>query len=96
MGQAYLAINPERERRFLEVLANTGSVNSACQATATEGHGPRAGKSSWQDHRRRHPEFAEAWDNALVDALAKVEDEITHSAQLALAPADILLLPKPK
>lgn len=80
MGQAYLNITPERQALFLEVLAKTGSVNAACRATATEDHGPRAGKSSWHDHRRRNPKFAEAWDNALIDALGTVEDEIMRRA----------------
>ncbi len=76
----YLHITPEREAKFLEVLAKTGSVNAACQATAKEGAGPRAGKTSWHDHRRRSPEFAQRWDDALMDALGTIEDEIYRRA----------------
>ena len=76
----HLAITPAREERFLKTLAETGSVAAACAASATEAHGPRAAKSSWQDHRRKHPEFAQAWDEALEAALGRVEVELHRRA----------------
>lgn len=70
----------ERERRFLETLAATGSVDAACQASATEAHGPRAGKTTWYDKRRKDVQFAQAWDEALSAALGRIEAEIHRRA----------------
>ena len=76
----HLEASEHRKAKFLDVLAATGSVAAACRATATDNHGPRAGKSTWNDLRRRDPEFALAWDNAIADALAAVEETIMDRA----------------
>lgn len=61
--------NPDVQRRFVEALADTGSVTSACRTVRRADHG------AYQ--LRRHPEAAEfrrAWDAALDIAVRRIED----------------------
>ncbi|WP_310474950.1 hypothetical protein [Sandarakinorhabdus sp.] len=59
---------PERQQRFLEYLADTGSVAAAARAVGMA----RQSAYRW----RRHPDagaFASAWDAALADAGGRIE-----------------------
>jgi hypothetical protein len=75
-----LANDEERKETFLRVLAETGSVAAACQAASPHAEGPRACKSTFFELRRRSPEFAAAWDEAIHAALGVVESEIMRRA----------------
>lgn len=60
---------PEVQRAFIEALAETGSVKSACRRVGRADHGAYL--------LRRHPEaeeFRRAWDAALDIALRRIED----------------------
>lgn len=60
---------PERQRAFIEALADTGSVTAACKIVAMSTHGVY--------HLRRSPgadEFREAWARALDLGVQRIED----------------------
>ena len=60
---------PEVQRAFIEALADTGSVTSACRAVGRSTHGAY--------HLRRQPgaeEFAAAWEAALDFGMRRIED----------------------
>jgi hypothetical protein len=60
---------PEVQRRFIEALAETGSVRAACRRVARSDNGAYA--------LRRHPEaheFRAAWDAALDLGVRRIED----------------------
>ncbi|HEX8057436.1 MAG TPA: hypothetical protein VF481_12290, partial [Novosphingobium sp.] len=60
---------PERQRGFIEALADTGSVKSAAHAVNMTPEGAY--------HLRRHPEageFRKAWDAALACGVQRLED----------------------
>ena len=60
---------PEVQRAFIEALADTGSVASACRAVGRSTHGAY--------HLRRQPgaeEFAKAWQAALDLGMQRIED----------------------
>lgn len=60
---------PEVQRAFIEALAETGSVKSACRRVGRADHGAYL--------LRRHPdaaEFRKAWDAALDIGLRRIED----------------------
>jgi hypothetical protein len=77
---AHLPVTEERRAKFLETLAETGSVSASCAAAATNSHGPRAAKQTWNDLRHRDPDFAQLWDEALSQALGRIEGEIVRRA----------------
>lgn len=60
---------PDRQRKFIEALADCGSVTEAAE---------RAGMSKQSAYNlRRHPdaaEFRKGWDEALIDAWRRVEE----------------------
>ncbi len=60
---------PERQRAFIEALADTGSVSAACKIVAMSTHGVY--------HLRRSEgaeEFREAWQKALDLGVQRIED----------------------
>lgn len=60
---------PEVQRAFIEALAETGSVRSACRAVGRADHGAYL--------LRRHPDaeqFRRAWDAALDIGMRRIED----------------------
>ncbi len=60
---------PEVQRRFIEALAETGSVKAACRRVGRADHGAYL--------LRRHPEaasFRAAWDAALDLGIRRIED----------------------
>jgi hypothetical protein len=72
------AITKARRDKFLEVLADTGSVAAASRAASP--HSKRGARRSFEDFRARDPEFAKAWDDAITTSLGKVEAEIMRRA----------------
>lgn len=70
----------QRKAVFLKTLAETGSVAAACRAASPHSEYGRAAKSTFNDLRRKDPEFAQAWDDAVSDALAEVESELMRRA----------------
>lgn len=67
-----------RRDKFLEVLADTGSVVAAARAASP--HSKYGARRTFEDMRARDPEFREQWDNAINASLAKVESEIMRRA----------------
>ena len=60
---------PEVQRRFVEALADTGSVNAACRRVGRSDHGAYA--------LRRHPDaasFRASWEAALALGIQRIED----------------------
>ena len=60
-------VSKRQRQRFLDALARTGVVSSSARAASI-------GRRTAYDWRDRDPGFAQAWDNALdqaVDALAR-------------------------
>lgn len=81
------ALTEARRETFLKVLSETGSVAAASKAASPFSNSDRGAKSTFFDERRRNPEFAAAWDEALTSALAKVETELMRRAmEPALSP----------
>lgn len=54
--------------RFLEAIARTGNVKAACEAA-------KIGRRTAYDWRGADPEFAEAWDAAMEEAVDMLEAE---------------------
>jgi hypothetical protein len=73
------AITKARRDKFLEVLADTGSVAAASRAASP--HSRRGARRSFEDFRARDPDFAKAWDDAVTTSLGKVESEIMRRAR---------------
>ena len=66
---------PEVQRRFIEALAETGSVKAACARVGRADHGAYA--------LRRHPEgesFRAAWQAAIDIAMRRLEDAMLDRA----------------
>jgi len=66
---------PDRQRRFIEALADTGSVEAACRAVDMSSVGAY--------HLRRQPgadEFRAAWEAALQLGVQRVEDVVMDRA----------------
>jgi len=55
-----------RKRKFLHALARTGCVRDACRIA-------HISSTSAYRHRRRDPDFADAWERALSEALPVLE-----------------------
>ena len=74
MNQPKLPVTDARKAIYLEVLRTTGSHAAAARA-ATPGatSARRPGHMTWVDLRRKDPEFAAACDDALQDALGRLE-----------------------
>jgi len=66
-------ITPAREAHFLEVLAATGIVTLACEAT-------KISKPGIYMHRKANPLFAQAWSDALETATDALEFEARRRA----------------
>lgn len=77
---AHRPITEERRHKFLATLAATGSPVAAARQATPWGSGRQAGYSSFARLRRTDPRFAEAWDDAIADALAMIETEIVDRA----------------
>ena len=80
--QVHLRLEHDEQRKaiFLKTLAATGSVAAACQAASPHSDSERHSKSTFFELRRRSPEFAAAWDEAIHAALGVVESEIFRRA----------------
>ena len=77
------AMTDDRQRVYLDVLAETGSHPAAARAASphlADSPGPRPGYSSFADLRRLDPDFANACDEAERRALGKVEQAIVQRA----------------
>lgn len=57
---------PKRRKKFLEVLACTANVRAAAEAAGK-------GKCTAYTLRRRDPDFARAWEEALTSAMDELE-----------------------
>jgi len=77
-----LLMTPERLDIFIEALAKTGSVAAAATAAnpPPQGNCGRVSTSGWYERMRVDPEFRARVDDAKMQALGKVEDEIMRRA----------------
>ncbi|MEX2123260.1 MAG: hypothetical protein WD795_05175 [Woeseia sp.] len=73
-------LTEERKKVFLDTLAETGMQRAAAAAATPWSTSEWAGLSTFQDERKRDPEFALAWDKALEVAIARIEAEIVRRA----------------
>lgn len=64
----------ERRERFLSALAVTGNVRLAARAA-----GQRCASGAYQ-LRRRDPDFATAWDQAIAEAVSRIEGGLVTRA----------------
>ena len=64
---------PRREQTFLDVLAATGSVRRAAEAVGVDPNG-------MYTRRKRYPEFAARWEEAVAAATAVFENEAIRRA----------------
>jgi len=69
-------LTPERREAFLVALAECGVVSSAARRASSG----RSSKSTFYDERHRDPEFAAAWDEAMAEALGKIERALFERA----------------
>ncbi len=69
-------MTPERKEVFLKALAETGSSTHAAAVASPESFGHRPGYSSFRDERRRDPQFALRWQEAMDAFLGAVEAEL--------------------
>ena len=65
-GETFPAHAPAWSLLFLQTLGATGNVSAACKAA-------NVSRATVHRHRAKYPEFAEAWDDSLEDALDKLE-----------------------
>lgn len=62
-----------KHQKFIEALAQTGSVKRACAASGID-------RGNSYQQRLRHPEFAEAWKAALNEFAESIEQEALRRA----------------
>ncbi len=75
--QCHRPLTKNRKKKFLEVLAETGSMTAAARASSgVHIKGPHYGLQTFYDEMRRDPNFAYAVELAKTEALGKVEAEI--------------------
>lgn len=65
-NETFPAHAPAWSLLFLQTLGATGNVTAACKAADVS-------RATVHRHRDKYPEFQEAWDNSLEDALDKLE-----------------------
>tara|TARA_R110000744_G_scaffold209141_3_gene327985 strand:- start:764 stop:1222 length:459 start_codon:yes stop_codon:yes gene_type:complete len=65
-NETFPAHAPAWSLLFLQTLGGTGNVTAACKAADVS-------RKTVYGHRDKFPEFAEAWENSLEDALDKLE-----------------------
>lgn len=65
-GETFPAHAPAWSLLFLQTLGATGNVSAACKAADVS-------RATVHRHKAKYPEFAEAWDDSLEDALDKLE-----------------------
>ncbi len=65
-NETFPAHAPAWSLLFLQTLGATGNVTAACKAADVS-------RATVHRHRAKYPEFAEAWDDSLEDALDKLE-----------------------
>jgi len=65
-NETFPAHAPAWSLLFLQTLGATGNVSAACKAADVS-------RATVHRHRAKYPEFAEAWDDSLEDALDKLE-----------------------
>jgi hypothetical protein len=65
-NETFPAHAPAWSLLFLQTLGATGNVSAACKAA-------NVSRATVHRHRAKYPEFAEAWDDSLEDALDKLE-----------------------
>lgn len=80
----YREWTPRIEMRFLEVLCETANVRVAVAAAGMS-------KSSAYAHRRRHPDFARLWDEAITIGYSMLESALVAGAIAYMegAPAEL-------
>jgi hypothetical protein len=62
-------LTPERRRAFLAALRECGSVAEAVRRASSG----RRSTTTFYDQRARDPEFAREWDDAIAEALGRIE-----------------------
>jgi len=65
-NETFPAHAPAWSLLFLQTLGATGNVSAACKAADVS-------RATVHRHRNKYPEFADAWDDSLEDALDKLE-----------------------
>jgi len=77
--RSYMPLTEKRKQRFLNELAKHGIVSQAAKAAS-----PKASLGCYRTfvcERARNPEFAEAWEDALMEAHDNIEAEIVRRGQ---------------
>ena len=64
--QTFPAYAPAWSLLFLQTLGATGNVTAACKAADV-------GRATVYEHRDKYPQFADAWEGSMEDALDKLE-----------------------
>jgi hypothetical protein len=65
-NETFPAHAPDWTLLFLQTLGATGNVSAACKAADVS-------RATVHRHRAKYPEFAEAWDGSMEEALDKLE-----------------------
>lgn len=70
-------MNPRAEKRFLAMMAASGSAGRACRAA-------RVSMAAAYNHRKRWPAFGIAWRRAERIAVFRLDDYLCESAQIMI------------
>lgn len=73
-------VTEKRKAEFLRVLRATGSPAAAARAATPWSTRRRGGYNTFLDLRKRDPEFARAWDEAMAEMIGSVEAEVVKRA----------------
>jgi len=76
-------LTEDRKAKFLEVLRISGSVSHACRAASgirqrDDSSRCPYGYKTYHDERKRNPEFARSWDEALKHFAGELEAEVAR------------------
>lgn len=75
-----MRLTKARKQTFLAHLGEHGVAREAARAASPEAKGPDGAYKTFADERGRNPEFAAAWEEAVAEAVAKLEREAFRRA----------------
>ena len=70
-----MKLTDARRQAFLQHLAEHGVAREAARAASPHATGGDGAYKTFADERQRNPEFARLWDEAVADAIGKLERE---------------------
>lgn len=70
-----MKLTEARKREFLRHLAEHGVAREAARGASPHAKGADGAYKTFADERNRNPAFAQAWDDAIAEAIGKLERE---------------------